>query len=523
MSQMSFERKSGIILHPTSLPGPDGIGDLGPEVYRWIDFLDSSGTQLWQILPLGPTGYGDSPYQCFSAFAGNPLLVSPLVLFEEGLLRIQDLKERPDFPADEVDFGAVIGWKTLLLNKAFLAFRDKPQPALEKEFDAFVETQKNWLNDFALFMAIKESQDLHSWIEWSEPLKTRQPGAISEAQTQLADTIQKHKFNQFLFFRQWARAKAYANQKGIQIIGDMPFVISLDSSDVWANPGLFLLDEELNPTFVAGVPPDYFSETGQLWGNPLYDWKFHLETNFEWWVARLRSILELVDMVRLDHFRGFAAAWHVPYGNETAIEGEWIPGPAVELFTELKRNFPSLPIIAEDLGVITPDVKSLRDGFDLPGMKILQFAFSGDPEDDFLPHHYPVNCFAYTGSHDNNTARGWYDDATEFEQQFCRDYLNFDSEDEAAWAMIRSVWQSVANYALAPIQDFLGLGSKARFNLPGKMDGNWKWRMTSQDISVELAKRIRKMNLLYSRLSPAEKTKYTNWVAAHRGDQVSPH
>jgi len=520
---MNLERKSGILLHPTSLPGPDGIGDLGPEVYRWIDFLDRSGTQLWQILPLGPTGYGDSPYQCFSAFAGNPFLISPLVLFEEGLLRIQDLKERPDFPLNEVDFGPVIVWKTLLLNKAFLAFREKAQPALLREFEAFSEEKKDWLDDFALFMAIKESQDLHPWIEWPTSLKTRQPDAIEEAKNKLADTIQKHKFNQFFFFRQWARVKEYANQKGIQIIGDMPFVISLDSSDVWANPELFLLDEHLNPTFVAGVPPDYFSETGQLWGNPLYDWKFHQETNFTWWVSRLRSILEQVDMVRLDHFRGFAAAWHVPYGNETAIQGEWIPGPSLELFTELKKHFPNLPIIAEDLGIITPDVKNLRDGFGLPGMKILQFGFSGDPEDDFLPHHYPINCFAYTGSHDNNTARGWYDDATAFEQQFCRDYLGFDNEDDASWAMIRGVWQSVANFSLAPLQDFLGLGSQARFNLPGKMDGNWKWRMSANDASIDLADKIRNINLLFSRLPLPEKEKYSNWVASHRGDEVSPH
>ncbi|HZK17169.1 MAG TPA: 4-alpha-glucanotransferase, partial [Anaerolineaceae bacterium] len=332
-----------------------------------------------------------------------------------------------------------------------------------------------------------------------------------------------HKFNQFLFFRQWLRLKTFAQEKGVQIIGDMPFVISMDSSDVWARPQLFLLDGQLNPTFVAGVPPDYFSVTGQLWGNPLYNWEVHLSTNFEWWVSRLEATLELVDIVRLDHFRGFAAAWHVPYGNTTAIEGQWISGPAVELFNELKRNFPSLPIIAEDLGVITEDVESLREDFGLPGMKILQFGFTGDPEDDFLPHHYPVHCFAYTGSHDNNTARGWYDDASELEQQFCRDYLHFEQPDEVAEAMIRAIWQSVARYAVTPIQDFLGSGSPTRFNLPGTTSGNWKWRMAPDVLTSALNTKIRKMNLLYSRLSAEEKARYTQWLNARLGDAVKPH
>lgn len=360
---MELERKSGILLHPTSLPGKDGIGDLGPEAYSWIDFLSKSGTQMWQILPLGPTGYADSPYQCFSAFAGNPYLVSPILLMEDGLLKSPDLKNRPEFPINEVDYGPAINWKTDLLNIAFTAFTEKQAEKLKSEFENFCEEKKDWLNDFALFMAIKEEQELHPWLDWPEPLKTREKEALEQTQDRLAEKIKKHKFNQFLFFRQWARLKNYARQKGIEIIGDMPFVIALDSSDVWSNPELFLLDERLNPTFVAGVPPDYFSATGQLWGNPLYDWEYHQKTNFKWWVSRLGAILELVDMVRLDHFRGFAAAWHIPYGNTTAIEGEWIKGPAIELFTELKKQFPTLPIIAEDLGVITEDVEELRDGF----------------------------------------------------------------------------------------------------------------------------------------------------------------
>ncbi len=520
---MELVRKSGILLHPTSLPGPDGIGDLGPEAFRWVDFLSRSGTQLWQILPLGPTGYGDSPYQCFSAYAGNPFLVSPILLLEDELLTSADLKERPEFPIHEVDYGPVIEWKTLLLNKAFDAFDRQGATILRHDFERFCQEKCDWLDDYALFMAIKETQNLRPWVDWPEPLKRRQTTAIEEAKTELADKISKHKFNQFLFFRQWLRLKAFAVEKKVQIIGDMSFVISLDSSDVWARPELFLLDGELNPTFVAGVPPDYFSETGQLWGNPLYDWTYHQSTNFEWWVTRLGATLELVDMVRLDHFRGFAAAWHVPFGKPTAIEGEWGPGPAVELFTELKRQFPKLPIIAEDLGIITEDVEALRDDFELPGMKILQFSFSGDPEDDFLPHHYPVRCFAYTGSHDNNTARGWYDAATPFEQKFCRDYLHFSDESEVAEAMIRAVWQSVALYAVAPVQDFLGLGEESRFNLPGTTAGNWKWRMAPGTLSSKLNDRIRKMNLLYSRLSVEQKIAYTNWLNSQRGDAVMPH
>ncbi len=520
---MQSDRKSGILLHPTALPGPDGIGDLGPEAYRWVDFLSRSGTQMWQILPLGPTGYGDSPYQCFSAFAGNPFLVSPILLLEDGLLTSADLKERPSFPIEEVDYGLAIDWKTHLLNTAFDAFTKKSTPRLAVEFEQFCENKKSWLEDYALFMAIKEIQQLHPWVDWPAPLKTREPEAIDGAKSMLADKIRKHKFNQFLFFRQWLRLKTFAQEKKVQIIGDMPFVISMDSSDVWARPQLFLLDGQLNPTFVAGVPPDYFSVTGQLWGNPLYNWEVHLSTNFEWWVSRLEATLELVDIVRLDHFRGFAAAWHVPYGNTTAIEGQWISGPAVELFNELKRNFPSLPIIAEDLGVITEDVESLREDFGLPGMKILQFGFTGDPEDDFLPHHYPVHCFAYTGSHDNNTARGWYDDASELEQQFCRDYLHFEQPDEVAEAMIRAIWQSVARYVVTPIQDFLGSGSPTRFNLPGTTSGNWKWRMAPDVLTSALNTKIRKMNLLYSRLSAEEKARYTQWLNARLGDAVKPH
>jgi len=520
---MNANRKSGVLLHPTSLPGPDGIGDLGPEAYRWIDFLHRSGTQMWQILPLGPTGYGDSPYQCFSAFAGNPFLVNPLLLFEDGLLSHEDITDRPEFPQEVVDYGPVIQWKTTLLNRAYLGFTMLETNDLRAEFEQFCENKKTWLDDYSLFMAIKETQNLHSWIEWPIELKSRQVDAMNQARNDLADKIEKHKFNQFLFFKQWMRLKNYAVEKKVQIIGDMPFVISMDSSDVWAQPELFLLDADLNPSFVAGVPPDYFSATGQLWGNPLYNWKNHQDANFAWWVSRLGATLELVDLVRLDHFRGFAAAWHVPYGNETAIDGEWKSGPAVELFNTLKRSFPQLPIIAEDLGVITEDVESLRNDFYLPGMKILQFAFSGDPDDSFLPHNFPEHCFAYTGSHDNNTAKGWYDDALEGEQKFSREYLHFNDANEAAEAMIRSVWQSVARNAVAPMQDFLGLGTISRMNIPGTTSGNWKWRMASNTLTDELIAKVRKMNFLYGRFSEEKKAAYKAWLDIQQADLVKPH
>ncbi|HOE35563.1 MAG: 4-alpha-glucanotransferase [Chloroflexi bacterium] len=520
---MQTNRYSGVLLHPTSFPGPDGIGDLGPEAYRWIDFLKGSGCQMWQILPLGPTGYGDSPYQCFSAFAGNPFLVSPLLLLEDGLLTLEDLKDRPKFPADRVDFGPAIIWKNTILDRAYRNFLLITRPSkLVDEFEAFRAEHKNWLEDYSLFMAIKESQNGQPWNLWPKELKFRNPDALKAFAQKYGPQIEKHQFSQFLFFRQWADLREYAHRQGIQIIGDIPFVIAQDSADLWANPKLFLLDSELNPTVVAGVPPDYFSADGQLWGNPLYDWPVHRASGYQWWKDRVSAVLGLVDKIRLDHFRGFAAAWHVPYGNLTARQGEWVKGPGIEFFDELQRAFPNLPIIAEDLGVITPDVEEMRDKFGLPGMKILQFAFSGDPEDDFLPHHYPVNCFAYTGSHDNNTAKGWYDQASPREQDFYRRYLNV-SGDDIAWSMIRACWQSVARYVVAPMQDLLSLGAQARMNLPGSQSGNWSWRMLPDALTESLRKRLWEMNLLYSRLPAEEKKRYTEMLNANLEGTVKPH
>ena len=515
-------RRSGVLLHPTSLPGPDGIGDLGPEAYRWIDFLSSTGTQMWQVLPLGPTGYGDSPYQCFSAFAGNPYLVSPLLLQEEGLLNEEDFFDRPVFSIETVDFGTVIRWKLDILNRAYTNFQRSGNEALKQRFQVFIEKEQDWLDDYGLFMTIKSERGGASWLTWPKELKAKNKSLLLQISEKLADQIRLEKFKQFLFFDQWQALHAYAKNRGITIIGDMPFVISMDSADVWSNPELFLMDADIQPTFVAGVPPDYFSTTGQLWGNPLYRWEAHQAQEFSWWKRRLAATLKLVDLVRLDHFRGFAAAWHVPAGNETAIQGEWIQGKGTELFAAFKQAYPNLPIIAEDLGVITPDVEALRDGYGLPGMKILQFGFSGDPEDDFLPHHYPENCFAYTGSHDNNTARGWYDAATEQEQQFARKYLNTNSGD-IAWDMMRAIWQSAAANVVAPMQDLLSLPAYARMNMPGSNSGNWTWRMKPDALSPTLSSRLRELNFLFSRLPDQDKANYTQNINGQTQGTVRPH
>ncbi len=519
---MPTERNSGILLHPTSFPGPFGIGDLGPEAYRWVDFLKTSGTRFWQILPLGPTGYGDSPYQCFSAFAGNPLLVSPEILLDEGLLEQKDLRGKPRFPKGKIDFGPTIIWKNHILEKAYNHFISKNFDQLRLEFQAFLESESNWLDDYALFIAIKENQNGAPWIDWELNLKRRTPRSLKAFQSKHSQDIIRQKFNQFLFFKQWNNLRSYANGQGIQIIGDMPFVIAMDSADAWTHPELFLMDADLKPTMVAGVPPDYFSATGQLWGNPLYKWPVHQKQGFSWWLERLSAVLKLVDLVRLDHFRGFAAAWHVPFGNETAIQGQWIPGPAKELFTAFKKNFGQLPIIAEDLGVITEDVRALRDGFGLPGMKILQFGFTGDPDDDFLPHNYPVNCFAYTGSHDNNTAQGWYDQASAREKAWCRKYLNA-PKGLIAWPMMRALWASVAMNVVAPMQDLLSLGADARMNLPGSQSGNWSWRMTSTGMNPELAKKLYDLNFTYARLPEEQKMAFTRQLEQEQSDSVKPH
>lgn len=507
---MKFERQSGILMHPTSFPSRFGIGDFGVEAYEFVDFLVSAKQSLWQVLPLGQTGYGDSPYQCFSAFAGNIYLISLDKLADEGLLSKADLKDVPQFPADKVDFGKVIDFKVPLLRKAFENFRQTQDAETIEAFHKFCDAHSYWLEDYALFRAIKFAQDQKSWQEWDEDLKLRQPEALEKARKDYDDEAFAQKFYQFVFFKQWAELKKYANDKGIQIIGDVPIFIALDSCDVWCNPQEFKLNEDGSPKVVAGVPPDYFSKTGQLWGNPIYNWDKMRNEGFRWWVSRFRATLEIFDIVRVDHFRGFAASWEVPAKDKTAENGQWVNVPGKDLFNTLQWVFgDNLKILAEDLGVITPDVEELRDSFGFPGMRILQFAWGGDPKNIDLPHNYIQNCVVYTGTHDNDTTVGWFNsqagkgsgrDAEQIgkEKDFCLKYLNTDGK-EINWTFIRAVLASVANTAIVPMQDLLGLGAKARMNLPASDSGNWQWRCEAKDFDEKIAERLADLCELYGR------------------------
>jgi 4-alpha-glucanotransferase len=494
-------RSAGVLLHPTSLPSPYGIGDLGPSAHAWVAALADAGQTWWQVLPLGPTGYGDSPYQSPSAFAGNPNLISPELLSRDGLLGPMDLLP-PRFPEATVDYGPVIDYKEALLARAWENFKAGRGASLRPAFDQFQHENAAWLDDFALFLAIKDAHGKQGWYAWEQELIQRRPAALEKARASLADSIARHRFTQMLFARQWEALKKAANQRGVRIIGDIPIFVAGDSSDVWANPELFLLDPDCRPTVVAGVPPDYFSATGQLWGNPHYDWEAMKRDGYSWWKARFRAILRQVDLVRLDHFRGFAAAWQVPADAENAVTGEWVPGPGADLLMALQEALGGLPIIAEDLGVITPDVQALREQFGLPGMRILQFAFSG-PDNRFLPHHYEANTVAYTGTHDNDTTLGWWSDAPESERHFARRYLATDAHDIAG-DLTRATWASVADYAIAPLQDLLRLPTAARMNYPGKPSNNWRWRLTPGQLSSEVMGHLGEMTALYSRERRAE-------------------
>ena len=494
---MTFKRSSGILLHPTSFPGPYGIGDFGPQSYKFIDFLADSGCKLWQILPLGPTGYGDSPYQCFSAFAGNPYLISPELLMTEGLLLEEDLSDMPQWDPGHVDFGELYHWKPGLLDKAYAHFESIGSANLRLEFETFCFDNSFWLDDFVLFMALKDGNGGTAWNEWPSELRLRNPEALAQARLTYAPQIERQKFRQFLVSRQWVALRNYVHQKDIQIIGDIPIFVAMDSADAWSHPDLFYLDDRSIPTVVAGVPPDYFSTTGQLWGNPLYDWAKHEKTGYKWWIERIRSTLTLVDIVRIDHFRGFAGYWEIPGGSLTAENGRWVPGPGAKLFHAIRSALGDLPIIAEDLGEITPDVIELRDAFSLPGMKILQFAYTG-PDNVFLPNLYTPNCVAYTGTHDNDTSIGWYQSAPVSERDFYHRYMNRDGSDVAG-DMLRSVWGSVAVFAVAPLQDMMRLGTEARMNFPGKVGGFWSWRMGNDDLSVDLKKYLQELNWLFHR------------------------
>jgi 4-alpha-glucanotransferase len=496
-SDVRASRSAGILLHPSSLPSPYGIGDLGPSAYAWVDTLVETHQKWWQILPLGPTGYGDSPYQCFSAFAGNPYLISPQFLIEDGLLENRDLIGHM-FPHDRVEFGPVINFKNHLLNQVWERFGKGSGAKLRPEFERFCAAEAGWLDDYALFMAIKDTHQDRSWQEWSEPAKMRQPDFLKKAKADLAGAVGSQRFRQFLFFRQWMRLKQYANDKGLKIIGDIPIFVSADSADVWANPQLFALDAQRRPKFVAGVPPDYFSATGQLWGNPLYDWKALEKTGFAWWIARFKATFRIVDMVRLDHFRGFEAYWEIPAGSPNAIVGRWVPAPGQALLQTLHATFAGLPIIAEDLGVITPEVDALRRAYDLPGMRILQFGFGDTPANPYLTHNFDQNTVVYTGTHDNDTTWGWFRSVGEKERDHLRRYLARDGSD-VAWDLIRAAWSSVADYAIAPLQDVLNLGAEARMNFPGKPQGNWAWRFQTHQLNPWILNRLAEMTQLFGR------------------------
>lgn len=506
---MNFHRASGILLHPTSLPGEYGIGDLGSRAYSFVNFLEEAGQSYWQILPLGPTGYGDSPYQCFSAFAGNTLLISPEMLIEDGFLTAEQLAERPAFESGRVDYGGVYEWKNKILPLAFAGLQHTTSVDLRGKFETFQQENNWWLDDYTLYKAVKASHGQAAWYEWPTELKLRDGGAISAISERLFNEILAEKFYQFLFFRQWGLLKEYANKHGVKIIGDIPIFVALDSADVWCNQDKFKLNPDGSPRVVAGVPPDYFSKTGQLWGNPIYDWDAMRKDNFAWWIARVAFTLRTVDIVRVDHFRGFAAAWEVPGGDKTAENGRWVDVPGAELFATLRQHLGELPVIAEDLGVITPDVEELRDGNGFPGMKILQFAFGGDAKNHDLPHNYIPNCAAYTGTHDNDTTVGWWrsqagkgstrdEAAISREHDFCLKYLNTDGG-EIHWDFIRAVWASVAHTAIAPVQDLLGVGNEGRMNLPASDSGNWFWRYQDGELNEDVAERLREITSIYGR------------------------
>ncbi|MFB3815670.1 MAG: 4-alpha-glucanotransferase [Terriglobales bacterium] len=508
---MRFQRSCGILLHPTSLPGRFGIGDLGPEAYRFADFLAAAGQHIWQVLPLGPTGYGDSPYQCFSAFAGNPVLISPEKLVAIGLLTESDIAEVPPFPITKVDFERVNRFKAQVLSRAFSNYRKRATEELTREFEQFKSAHAGWLNDYALFAALKQAHGGEAvWTKWESGASSRGPRTLEHWTARLREQIEERKFWQFLFFRQWGELKHYCHERGIRIMGDMPIYVAHDSADVWSHPELFCLDTRGEPEKVAGVPPDYFSATGQLWGNPIYRWEEHARTGYAWWVERFRSTFELIDICRLDHFRGFAGYWEIPAGSATAMNGRWVKGPGAALFEAVEKRLGKLSIVAENLGVITEDVESLRQRFGFPGMAILQFAFGKDPQaPDFKPHNYPRNRVAYTGTHDNDTAVGWWNssgvgDSTRTpedvrkEHEFARVYLGLDGQ-EIHWALIRTVLASVADIAMYPLQDVLGLGSEARMNLPGTKSGNWVWRFSGDVLKPELAARLKQLALAYDR------------------------
>jgi 4-alpha-glucanotransferase len=493
-------RAGGILLHPTSLPGPHGIGDLGGEAVAWVEWLAAAGCRVWQVLPLGPIGDGNSPYQSPSSFAGNPLLISLDRLAEQGLLAAEDVRKASSPSGRPVDFDAVRTAKGRLLAAAAAAWPNAS--ADEKQaFEQFRQEQSFWLEDAALFMALRRAHAAKAWTEWPAPLASRQAGALSQARRDLVHEIQVERLSQFWFHRQWSALHDRCRQLGVSILGDVPIYVSHDSADAWSHPELFLLDAGGRPTVVAGVPPDYFTATGQRWGNPIYDWDRHASTGFSWWIERARAALRWADVVRIDHFRGLDAYWEVPATEMTAEVGRWVDAPGVSLLRAMEEALGGLPLVAEDLGFMTESVEALRQRFGLPGMKILQFGFEAGPTGAFLPHHYARPCIAYTGTHDNDTARGWYEGADPSTQDFCRRYLATDDAGVVA-AMIRSIWASVADWAIVPLQDVLGLGPEARMNVPGTPRGNWTWRVDPGYPGIAPSEWLREISQVYGRIEP---------------------
>ena len=498
---MQFERSAGILLHPTSLPSKFGIGDLGSDAYRFVDFLANAKQKLWQILPLGPTSFGDSPYQCLSAFAGNPLLISFQKLVEDKICSEKILKDVPDFPEDKVNYGEVIEYKFEVLEMIYDEFKSTKNENLRESFLKFCESEKSWLDDYALFVALKDYHEGKPWNEWEKEISKRTDSALKHFRQLLNDEIEFHKFIQFLFFKQWLELKSYANSKGIKIIGDLPIFVAFDSADVWVNRHLFEVSEDGKPLFIAGVPPDYFSPTGQRWGNPHYKWEVMEKDDYKWWRERISSLLKMTDIIRIDHFRGFYNYWKIPGDAPTAEKGEWVLGPGEKFFSTLEKYFGKLPIIAEDLGILVPEVYELRDKFGFPGMKILQFAFGTNGEKKFLPHNFVRNCVVYTGSHDNDTTLGWWNsiqnDGTDT-KDFFLDYAGSNGKDVCK-DMIRLAYSSISDIVIIPLQDFLRLGSEARMNFPGKPDGNWSWRFSWNQISDKLIEEIKRFVEIFER------------------------
>lgn len=497
MTTASAPRSAGVLLHPTSLPGPFGVGDLGPVAYRWVETLAAMRQSWWQVLPLGPTGAGDSPYQSFSAFAGNVALLSPELLERDGLASNM-LWAGQSFPDDRVDYGKVTAFKKALLRAAWDAFRGGKAAHLRGDFDHYCTAEAGWLDGYARFMAIHESLAGVSLTDWPADLLRQNPVAVGAVEAKLASEIGMHRFGQFLFDRQWAALKAFAAERRVEIMGDAPIFVALDSADVWANPDEFLLDPDRHPTVVAGVPPDYFAKDGQHWGNPIYDWERMEQTGFAWWVARMLRALKQVDLVRLDHFRGFRQAWHIPAGETTARNGKWVDGPGLKLFERLRVALGGLPFVAEDLGLITPDVDELREHLSLPGMKVLQFMIE-NPQNLYWPHNYDRKCVAYTGTHDNDTTTGWYAALSAKDRNYLAEYIGRPVGDPA-WDLIRLAWSSVAEIAVAPLQDVLSLGGDARMNTPGVAEGNWRWRFRAEAFRPELIHRLAGLTELYNRL-----------------------